>query len=328
MTTLKMSPKPLKLAPPLVFRSRLQESELRYRSLLTQLPVGVYRSTPQGRIVEMNPALTTMLGYTASELKRLDVQKLYFQKIDRDHFINKIKQGPILVSEFRLRKKSGGTIWVRDYCRAVKAPGGAIDYFDGILVDITREKKAEDKVAKVLQKLQDSNAERQAMIQRLESFSVTDDLTGLYNRRGFFMITKEYLNLAVRKKLRMYLLFIDMDDLKVTNDTYGHHVGDEALRQLSQILKSTFRSSDIKGRMGGDEFAVFPIDSTVEGVAAAKARLAQAISAFNESGLTPFKISISTGVSCFEPDRPMSMEDLLKIADKLMYEQKAAKRKR
>jgi diguanylate cyclase (GGDEF)-like protein/PAS domain S-box-containing protein len=322
----KASPVSPKSAPSLVFRQRLKESELRYRTLLTQLPVGVYRSTPKGRIVEMNPALTTMLGYTEAELKRLDAQKLYFQKVERNDFIKRMEMKPVQVSEFRLRKKSGGAIWVRDYCRAVKAPGGAIDYFDGILVDISREKKAEDKVAKILQKLQDSNAERQAMIQRLESFSVTDDLTGLYNRRGFFMITKEYLNLAVRKKLRMYLLFIDMDDLKVTNDTYGHHVGDEALRQLSQILKSTFRSSDIKGRMGGDEFAVFPIDSTVEGVAAA--RLAQGISAFNESGLTPFKISISTGVSCFEPDRPMSMEDLLKIADKLMYEQKAAKRKR
>jgi diguanylate cyclase (GGDEF)-like protein/PAS domain S-box-containing protein len=324
----KSNPKPPKLAPSQVFRRRLEESELRHRTLLKQLPVGVYRSTLQGRIMEMNPALTAMLGYTPSELKRLDVKKLYFKKDERDHFLKRMEMAPVTVGEFRLRTKAGQAIWVRDYCRAVMNRDGSIAYFDGILVDITREKKAEDKVAKVLQQLRDSNAERQEMIKRLETYSVRDELTGLYNRRGFFMITKEYLNLAIRKKIRMYLLFIDMDDLKLTNDTYGHHVGDEALRQLSQILKTTFRSSDIKGRMGGDEFAVFPIDSTVAGVESATTRLAQNVAAFNESGLTPFKISISTGVSCFDPATPMVMEDLLQIADKLMYEQKAKKRVR
>jgi diguanylate cyclase (GGDEF)-like protein/PAS domain S-box-containing protein len=310
-----------------IFRKKFEESKLRYHSLLKQLPVGVYRSTPEGQVVEVNPALTVMLGYTESELKRLDIQLLYFQKTDRDSFIKRMEKSPISISEYRLRKKRGGSIWVRDYCRAVKGPNRKIAYFDGILVDITREKKAEDKVKKVLGKLQDSNEERQEMIQKLEGYSVTDELTGLYNRRGFFTITKEYLNMAVRKKIPMFLLFVDMDDLKVINDTLGHHMGDEALRQLAQILRTTFRNSDIKGRMGGDEFAIFPIDSTPAGVDAATARLAQNIAAFNESGPTPFKISISTGISRFDPEKPTTVEDLLMLADKRMYEQKAAKRR-
>ena len=317
------SPKP---GPALSSRKELKENEVRFRTLLKQLPVGVYRSTPEGRLVEANPALQHMFGYTAGEMRRLDVENLYCKKRDRTTLLVSLEKSSVAVSEFRLRKKAGGTIWVRDYCRAVRGAGGRIAYFDGILVDISREKRAESKLEKILQKLRDSNTEREEMIQRLEGFSVTDELTGLYNRRGFFTITREYLNLGIRKKIRMYLLFIDMDDLKTTNDTYGHHVGDEALRQLAQILRSTFRNSDIKGRMGGDEFAIFPIDSTEEGVAAATTRLAQNIAAFNESGLTPFKISISTGVSRFDPSHPETMENLMMIADKRMYENKAAKR--
>jgi diguanylate cyclase (GGDEF)-like protein/PAS domain S-box-containing protein len=312
---------------PRAFRRKFEESGLRYSSLLKQLPVGVYRSTLEGQVVEVNPALTVMLGHTEAELRHLDIQRLYCRKTEREDFIKRMEKTPVAISEYRLRKKTGGSIWVRDYCRAVKGPNRKIAYFDGILVDISREKKAEDKVKKVLVELRDSNAERQAMIQKLEGFSVTDDLTGLYNRRGFFTITKEYLNLAVRKKIPMFLLFVDMDDLKVINDTFGHHVGDEALRQLAQVLRSTFRNSDIKGRIGGDEFAVFPIDSTPAGVEAATIRLDQNIAAFNESGPTPFKISISTGVSRFDPEKPASIEDLLMLADKLMYLQKAAKRR-
>ncbi len=308
------------------FHEKLKESESRFQTLLKQLPVGVYRSTPEGRLVEANPTLLHMIGYTGAEMKRFDLKNLYSKKLDRKAFIQAMEKSPVAISEFRLRRKFGSAIWVRDYCRAVKRPGGALAYFDGILVDITREKKAEAKLEKTLRQLRNSNSERQEMIQRLESYSVTDELTGLYNRRGFFTITKEYLNLAVRKNIRMYLLYVDMDELKVINDTYGHHVGDEALRQLAQVLKSTFRSSDIKGRMGGDEFAIFPIDSTEEGVASATARLARNVAAFNESGPTPFKISISTGVSSFDPEHPSTMEDLLMIADKRMYEEKMSKR--
>jgi diguanylate cyclase (GGDEF)-like protein len=79
--------------------------------------------------------------------------------------------------------------------------------------------------------------------------------------------------------------------------------------------------------MGGDEFAVFPIDSTQAGVEAATTRLAQNIAAFNESGPTPFKISISNGISYFDPEHAATVEDLLMLADKRMYEQKAAKRR-
>ncbi|MCX6563721.1 MAG: GGDEF domain-containing protein, partial [Candidatus Aminicenantes bacterium] len=178
---------------------------------------------------------------------------------------------------------------------------------------------------KVLGKLRESNLERQKMIKELKIHSVTDDLTGLYNRRGFFTIAAQYLKLAGRNKTKMFLLFMDMDLLKNINDTFGHHVGDAALIKMAEILRQTFRDSDIKGRMGGDEFAVFPIDSKLSGAEIAIGRLEKNIAEFNSANNVPFKLAFSTGVSCFDPEYPSSIEDLIVRADKLMYEQKRQK---
>jgi len=98
--------------------------------------------------------------------------------------------------------------------------------------------------------------------------------------------------------------------------------GDAALVRLTRILKHTFRQSDIKGRMGGDEFAIFPIDTSIAGVEAAIGRLKKNIETFNASGDDPFKLSLSTGVAGFDPHQPSTIEDLLIRADKRMYEQK------
>jgi len=108
----------------------------------------------------------------------------------------------------------------------------------------------------MLESLHDYNEERRDLIQRLESDSLEDPLTGLYNRRGFLTIGREYLNLSARNKTRMHLLFLDMDNLKQINDTFGHATGDEAIVRAAEIIKSVFRSSDVKSRLGGDEFAV------------------------------------------------------------------------
>jgi diguanylate cyclase (GGDEF)-like protein len=178
----------------------------------------------------------------------------------------------------------------------------------------------------MLESLDRSNRERQEMIQRLEKYSIMDELTGLYNRRGFLTIGSEYLNLAARNKTKMFLLYMDMDNLKEINDTYGHHIGDAALVRLAKILKHTFRQSDIKGRMGGDEFAIFPIDTSIAGVEVAIGRLNKNIETFNASGEDLFKLSLSTGVAGYDPHQPSTIEDLLIRADKSMYEQKKKNR--
>jgi diguanylate cyclase (GGDEF)-like protein/PAS domain S-box-containing protein len=304
----------------------IQGSEKRYEALLEHLPVGVYRTTPDGRIIEANQALVEMLGYQNEEdLKDINVKSLYIKQKDRTKHLERLESDGTQFAEFRLKRKDGQAIWGRDYSRAVIGPTGTIEYFDGILVDITSQKIAEEKLIQVLKELEHSNEERQKMITKLQTLSLKDDLTGLYNRRGFFTIAGEYLQLADRRKTQMFLLFMDLDNLKRINDTLGHHKGDDALVNVAKILNKTFRKSDVKGRMGGDEFAIFPIDSTHIGAKSTESRLRGNIEAFNADKGNPFVLSVSMGIASYDPEYPCSIDELLVRADKLMYEEKRLK---
>jgi diguanylate cyclase (GGDEF)-like protein/PAS domain S-box-containing protein len=295
-----------------LFNKRLFESEKRYQDLLEHLPVGVCRTTPDGKIIEANQALANMLGYESHEdLKNVNVTDLYVRAEDRADHLEKLDVRGIYFTEFELRRKDGQIIWGRDYSLAVIGSGKKILYYDGILVDITEQKNAEEELKEALKKL--------------ETLSLRDDLTGLYNRRGFFTIAVEHFKMADRKRLKMFLLFMDLDNLKQINDTLGHHKGDQAMVGIANILNTTFRRSDIKGRMGGDEFAVFPIDSSQEGMESAISRLRKNIETFNESRDNPFHLSVSMGVSHYDPEHPCTIDELLVRADKIMYEEKHRK---
>jgi len=155
----------------------------------------------------------------------------------------------------------------------------------------------------------------------LLTLSLTDELTGLYNRRRFFVLTEQYLKVAIRAKKRLLLLYIDMDDLKWINDHCGHNEGDQALTDLAKILKRTFRESDIIARIGGDEFVVL-LESTVENDEILMTRLYENIKDCNAKGLRPYKLSISVGSAQYDPENPISLDELLSEADALMYAQK------
>jgi len=304
----------------------LMDSEKRYEALLDHLPVGVYRTTPDGKIIEANQALVEILGYRSEEeLKNVNAKNLYIKQKDRTKHLEKLETQNTHYAEFELKCKDGRTIWGRDYPRAVIGTSGEIEYYDGILVDITSQKKAEEELIKVLKELEHSNEQRQQMIDKLQTLSLRDDLTGLYNRRGFFTVAGEYLQLADRKRTQMFLLYMDLDNLKRINDILGHHKGDEALINVAKLLEKTFRRSDVKGRMGGDEFAIFPIDSTHEGARTAEARLRSNIDTFNADKSNPFNLSVSMGISSYDPEHPCSIDELLVRADKLMYEEKRLK---
>jgi diguanylate cyclase (GGDEF)-like protein len=155
----------------------------------------------------------------------------------------------------------------------------------------------------------------------LLALSLTDELTGLYNRRRFFVLTEQYLKVAIRTKKRSLLLYIDMDDLKWINDHCGHKEGDRALTDLARILKRTFRESDIIARIGGDEFVVL-LESTPENDEILMTRLYENIKDCNAKGLRPYKLSISVGSAQYDPENPISLDELLSKADALMYAQK------
>jgi diguanylate cyclase (GGDEF)-like protein len=160
----------------------------------------------------------------------------------------------------------------------------------------------------------------------LLALSLTDELTGLYNRRRFFVLTEQFLKVAIRAKKRSLLLYIDMDDLKLINDHFGHNDGDQALIDLASILKNTFRESDIIARIGGDEFVVL-LESTDENDGMLITRLNENIRDYNAKASQQYKLSVSVGAAQFDPEYPISIDELLSKADALMYAQKRKKRK-
>lgn len=158
----------------------------------------------------------------------------------------------------------------------------------------------------------------------LLTLSLTDELTGLYNRRRFFILGEQYLKVAIRTKKRFSLLYMDMDDLKRINDHYGHQEGDRILVGFAEILQKTFRESDIIARIGGDEFVVL-FECSDQNEETLMARLDENIKDFNAKGSQRYQISISVGVAPFDPEHPIPIYELLSKADTSMYAHKRGK---
>ncbi len=159
----------------------------------------------------------------------------------------------------------------------------------------------------------------------LRKMSLRDELTGLYNRRGFFNLIEHCYKLSFRNKQGFYILYSDLDELKGINDAFGHGEGDSALVDTANLLKENFRDSDIIARIGGDEFVVAPIWTTEDSIDVIVRRFYNALEDFNLRKIRKYKISLSTGTAFFDPDLPCSIDELLTRADKSMYESKKYK---
>lgn len=165
-------------------------------------------------------------------------------------------------------------------------------------------------------------AAKQYILQtELGNLAFTDELTGLYNRRGFMAIGERQLKIGRRSGRGMLLFFIDVDGMKLINDSYGHCEGDLSLRRTAKALKMAFRDSDIIARLGGDEFAVLAIEASGNGEAAIRTRLCRALATCSAEERR-YQLSLSLGAARFDSRGNVSFGELLARADRAMYEQK------
>lgn len=156
--------------------------------------------------------------------------------------------------------------------------------------------------------------------------SITDGLTGLYNRLGFQMLAQQQFNLAKRTKRAIFLLYVDVDDLKYINDTLGHREGDRALKDTAAILKKTFRESDIVARIGGDEFAVLMMEAFAASKDIVTFRLKENLeTCITQENNRKYRLSLSFGIGHYDPASPCTIDNLIAQADALMYSQKKRK---
>jgi diguanylate cyclase (GGDEF)-like protein/PAS domain S-box-containing protein len=168
--------------------------------------------------------------------------------------------------------------------------------------------------------------ERKRMEQEIRNLSLTDDLTGLYNRRGFTLLAEQEVKLARREKRDMLLMFGDVDGLKTINDSHGHAQGDLALQEVSTALKETFREADILARIGGDEFVVLAVDASMERADILTNRIQVALKRRKQQADRPYQLSLSLGIANYDPEAPCTLSELIVQADGRMYQQKQARK--
>jgi diguanylate cyclase (GGDEF)-like protein/PAS domain S-box-containing protein len=292
----------------------LRKTEKELSSITSNLAEGIYVLDEQGRTVFINPEAERLLGWTMDELNEKGTHNtIHCRKPDGTllpmeecNIINVIRTGKRFYSRDEVFVRRDGTVFPVSVISAPIVEDGKIIASLTAFQDITELKQAENK---------------------LRDMSLTDELTGLYNRRGFLNFIEQYMRIAKRQMKKVFMLYADVDNLKTINDEFGHNEGDIALRESAIILKETFRESDIIARVGGDEFAVISLETSQADVHGVIARLQENLALFNAKRNGEYDLSMSWGISYFDPESLCSLDDVLFQADKSMYEQKKSKKK-
>lgn len=281
-----------------------------------QFPTPVIITSVRGVIEYVNPAFTQMTGYSRRDLIGKNPRVLSAGKTSARIYKklwDTILSGGIWQGELQNRRKDGGNYLESIFIAPMKDHRGKITHFIASWQDITARKKVE------------RGLRRHRRI--LEKVSLQDELTGCYNRRGFFALMEHQIQLSRRQKKRIAILYFDMDYLKKINDKFGHKKGDRALIAAAKLLHKTFRTSDIVARLGGDEFVVAALDSEQEGLETMVRRLRANFEEYNQSGVNKLgPLEFSLGSILIEPGETADLGSLLEKADQLMYREKKRKR--
>jgi diguanylate cyclase (GGDEF)-like protein/PAS domain S-box-containing protein len=263
---------------------------------------------PEGKIIRMNRKSREILGYEESDLVGKPIGVVMSDEAACRELIDRVREKESVEGiEILLRTKPGRQIPAVFSGSMIKDRSGLILGIIGISRDISDRKRIEEE---------------------LRALSLVDELTGLYNRRGFMTLARHQQKIAARTGKDMLLVYADVDDFKSINDTYGHAAGDAALARTAKIFKESFRSSDITARLGGDEFAVLVLEASAPCSDLLKARLEGKLLAKLAEAVLPFELSLSIGMICFDSHSPRSIEDFLAEADRAMYVRKQARKAR
>jgi diguanylate cyclase (GGDEF)-like protein/PAS domain S-box-containing protein len=283
----------------------LSESEASYRRLFEEIPEGLYRTDYSGKILDANPSLVAMLGYSQRErFLELKSADLFLDPADREREQRLLEQdGLVRGFEVQLRKQDGEIIWVRDTVHTVRDATGRILYYEGSLEDIT---------------------DRKRLLESLSRLAIHDELTSLFNRREMTRLLRQEIQRSRRFGHPMAVALLDLDRFKEVNDRYGHQVGDEVLRWFAHLLQMNVRSVDFAARYGGDEFTLIMPETTSEEAFHLTERLRSSVAenpfhlSLENGGCLTIPITFSLGIAEFPSDAQDQVRALLK-ADQALY---------
>ena len=272
-----------------------EKSEEHYKSFFENSLDGIYKSTLSGNYIDANPALVQMLGYSSKEdLFSINIpNQLYVSKKDRPSPKERNK-----LFETQFKKKDGTTIWVEVSSRVIYDKEKPTCY-EGIVRNITRRKKAEEKIIYL---------------------SFHDNLTGLYNRAYF---EEEIKRLNTKRQLPLSFIIADINSLKLVNDAFGHLQGDGLIVKVAELLKAFFRKEDIVGRWGGDEFTIL-LPQTKKEVAEEIVNRIKNVCIVTSKQEIPISISLGTAT---KEKINQDIQDVIKEAEDNMYRHKLIERK-
>ena len=182
-------------------------------------------------------------------------------------------------------------------------------------------------VVEMNRRLEEEIAQRRQAQEELQRLAVTDSLTGVFNRRQFFVLGEQIFQEALRYNYDLAALMIDADFFKLVNDQHGHAVGDQVLQALAEHLQSHLRAADVLGRYGGEEFAILMPHTKIEEAIQAAERLRQHVGESTiETSAGPLQLTLSIGVAGFNPKKHATVDVLVDSADRAMYAAKQAGR--
>jgi diguanylate cyclase (GGDEF)-like protein/PAS domain S-box-containing protein len=281
--------------------SALTESERRYRHLVETGQGLICTHDMEGRLLSVNQAALTLTGLAAEQVIGGNLRDL-LSPPSRDVFplyLERMQHVGTDAGIMFLRAANGRELAWKYRNIRVDEPGRS-SYVLGHAQDVTELHHAEE---------------------QLRQLAMTDDLTGLFNRRGFLANGSRILHDAVRQGRRAAVFYVDIDGLKGINDQHGHDAGSSLIRAAGEALKNSFRAADVLARIGGDEFVALVIVPP-DDITTITNRLTWHLDKFNTGAGLPYQLALSIGVAHFAPNASDSLESLISEADAAMYRQK------
>ena len=284
----------------------LQQAERSFRSIFENATEGIFQTSPDGRYLNVNPALAAIYGFSSgAELIASigDIQhQIYTDPSRRAEFMRLMRESGVVtnfVSE--IRRKDGDDIWISENARAVQDEAGNLLFYEGTVEDVTETKLNQEK---------------------LEHLANHDPVTGLPNRLLMNDRLRQMMLSAQRSKSIVAVALVDLDHFKLINDTFGHNRGDQLLQTMSHRMLACVREADTVVRLGGDEFVLL-LSGAGRGEAMSQVvqRVLQTIARPSQIEGRELSVSCSVGVSIFPRDG-RDVQTLLKNADTAMYKAK------